>query len=90
MTGISLLSKHEKEGKFKGDFSLKNIKSLWYKSKPIVFAFQNLFDFVLFKNYKKTFLFPQILYDYSLSDDEDLMEGKHGGYGYRFEFQNCR
>jgi hypothetical protein len=36
------------------------------------------------------FFCPQILYDYSLSDDEDLMEGKHGGYGYRFEFQNCR
>ncbi len=37
----------------------------------------------------------QILYDYSISDDEDMMEdgkygGAGGGYGYRFEFQNCR
>ncbi len=38
--------------------------------------------------------FSQILYDYSLSDDEEMMDdGKYaagGGYGYRFEFQNCR
>lgn len=45
-------------------------------------------------NLPKNFLF-QVTYNCNLPDEDDLMDTKYlsgnpvGGYGYRFEFQNC-